>query len=217
MDLASVIHYLAFVPAILVAITGHEFAHARVALWFGDTTAFDEGRVTLNPLAHLDPIGTFGMLFLGFGWGKPVPVNTHRLRHPRADLLVSAAGPGANLLAAILFALPLRMPPLMDLLYQFDLGHGAVLLFSTIVHFNLVLAFFNLLPLYPLDGSHVVQNLLPLNAALRFNAFSHRYGQFILLGVILSGYVLPVSIASLLLGPPLDFVEALLLDSSGSR
>ena len=211
MNPEQILYYLLLIPGLLVAVTCHEFAHARVALAFGDDTALREGRVTLNPLAHLDPLGTFGMLFAGFGWGKPVPVNIHALRYPRADLFVSAAGPGTNFLLAFLCALPLRVPALLEMLEHFGMLAGAQLFLSSLVGINLRLAFFNLLPIHPLDGSHVLQNLLPLNAAMRFHELNQTYGYILLLGLILSGYILPVSITSLVLGPPISFVESLLL------
>ena len=128
MDPQTIVYYLTFIPAIVVAITGHEFAHARVALLFGDPTAQQEGRVSLNPLVHLDPIGLLGIIFIGFGWGKPVPVNPRLLRHPKADLLVSAAGPGANLLLALLAGLVVRIPWVLKGFDLLGVSTGAVIL-----------------------------------------------------------------------------------------
>ncbi len=102
MDTSPIVYYLLLIPTILTAITCHEFAHAWVALKFGDRTAADRGRVSLNPLAHLDPLGTLALLVVGFGWGKPVPVNPNAFRSRWAELWVSAAGPGTNLLLAFL-------------------------------------------------------------------------------------------------------------------
>lgn len=210
MDPATAIHYLTFIPAILVAITFHEFAHARVALHFGDTTALREGRVTLNPLAHLDPLGTFGMLFLGFGWGKPVPVDRSAMRSPRADFYVSAAGPTSNLVIAAVCGVIYQMPGLGEWLELYDLRAGTYLLLYAVIRFNLVLALFNFLPIYPLDGSHMLENLLPLNAAARFHDFNRHYGHVVMIGLIASGYLLPVSPVWLLLGPPMEFLLNLL-------
>ena len=210
-DPETTIYYLTYIPSIVVAITCHEFAHARVALAFGDTTALEEGRVSLNPLVHLDPIGTLGIIFAGFGWGRPVPVNRSFLRHPRADLLVSAAGPLTNLLLAVLGALVIQVPLVSRALEMFGIASGAHLLGFTFVRLNVGLALFNLLPIFPLDGSHVLENLLPLERALRFQQFNQAYGSWILIALMLSGRVLPVSLLSLVLGPPMQFLLSLLL------
>jgi Zn-dependent protease len=211
LDPGVALYYLTFVPAIIIAITGHEFAHAWVAYRFGDTTARDEGRVSLNPLAHLDPVGTLGIIFVGFGWGKPVPVDPTRLRHPRADLLVSAAGPLTNLLLAALGAIPLRIGGVMEWLRQIGFGNAAAVLFPMFIQVNLMLAVFNFLPLGPLDGSHVLEQLLPLRQGLRFREFNRSYGYLLLMLLILSGYLLPVSILSMLLSPIIHFFQSLLL------
>ena len=213
MDTGTIVYYLSFVPAIIIAITCHEFAHARMAYIFGDPTAHEQGRDTLNPLVHLDPIGTLGIVFMGFGWGKPVPVNVSRLRHPRADLVVSAAGPMANLLVAMLAGLLLRIPGSLPRLASWGLADGAVILASMTVHVNLMLAFFNFIPLGPLDGSSIVANLLPVRASVLFQKLNRAYGSYILLALILSGYLLPVSIFSLVLGPPINFFTDLILGS----
>ncbi|MBI3010180.1 MAG: site-2 protease family protein [Candidatus Omnitrophica bacterium] len=207
----SIVYYLAFIPTILVAITLHEFAHARVALAFGDTTAHQQGRVSLNPLVHIDPIGFLGILLVGFGWGKPVPVDASQLRHPRADLLVSAAGPLTNFILAALAALLVRFPAILELLSGLGLGLGAAILITIFVQTNLVLALFNLIPIGPLDGAHVIQNLLPASYARQFAQFNHSYGYILLLLLVLSGYVMQRSILSAILGPPLQFFTSLLL------
>ncbi len=210
MNAPAVVYYLIFIPAIIIAITGHEFAHAWVALKFGDPTAQQQGRVSLNPLVHIDPIGFLGLMLVGFGWGKPVPVNAGRLRHPRADLLVSAAGPGMNLLLAALMGLVVRIPGVAEGLLRVA-GPWAGAAVGMFVHINIMLAVFNFLPFHPLDGSHVVQNLLPLRAGMRVQQFNRRYGYLLLMGLILSSYVLPVSPLSLLLGPPISFFKSLIL------
>ena len=146
---------------ILWAITIHEFAHGWVAHKCGDDTALHAGRLTLNPLAHLDPFGTLCFLIAGFGWAKPVPVNPYNFRNPRRDdILVSVAGVCANLLSALAFALIL-----------------------------LVLIFFNLIPIPPLDGSHVLEQFLPWGLRERYNRDIKPYGMFILMGLI---FILPM-------------------------
>ena len=208
---ATVADYLVLVPSLLVAITVHEFAHAWVAYRNGDPTAARLGRLSLNPLVHLDPLGTLGMLFVGFGWGKPVPVNRSLLRHPRADLWVSAAGPLTNLGLAYLTGALVRLPPLWDGLAALGLTPWAAMLVPAFVQLNIMLAVFNFLPIGPLDGSRVVENLLSLSAAPRFRRFNASYGSLLLLGLIVSGYVLPVSPLSLLLDPPITFFRQLFL------
>jgi len=141
----------------------------------GDPTPKEQGRVTLNPIAHLDPIGTLLLLIFGLGWGRPVEVNPLNFRKQRwDDMMVAAWGPMSNILVAVLFALPFR----------FNLASGREDLFITIILINLLLAFFNLLPVFPLDGSHVVENLLPPRSATRFEQFSRRYGIILLLVII---------------------------------
>lgn len=186
------------VIAFLMAITIHEFAHARAALAAGDDTAKLAGRVSLNPLDHLDPIGTifFAMMMLsgfGIGWAKPVPVNTFRLKSPRWDSLkISLWGPLSNLLLALALTILYRLiivpfaEPYMDLV-------------EACIWINLALAFFNLIPVPPLDGSHILSSLLPIEMARSFDATVGRYGMFILVALIFTGLtraivVVPASI-----------------------
>ncbi len=147
-------------PAILFSLTVHEFFHAWTAHKFGDDTAKDMGRLTLNPLAHLDLLGTISLFISGFrfGWAKPVPVNPFNLRNPRvADIWISAAGPLSNLGLALIFGIIFRAVLEMQLNIPEPI---AIFLFLS-VSINVSLAFFNLIPLFPLDGSHVLRNLLP--------------------------------------------------------
>lgn len=211
LDPGTMLYYLTFLPSMVVAITCHEFAHAWIAWKLGDSTAYANGRVTLNPLAHLDPIGTIGLVLVGFGWGRPVPVDVTRLRHPKADLLVSAAGPATNFALAALAALPLRSPTIMQGLGQLGVGTAALVALPMFIHINLLLAVFNILPIGPLDGSHVVESLLPFRQGLRLRQFNRAYGTLIMILLILSGYLLPVSILSLLLRPAINAVTHLLI------
>jgi Zn-dependent protease len=211
------IYYCTLVPAILIAITCHEYAHARVALWFGDDTAARQGRVSLNPLAHLDPWGTIMIVLVGFGWGKPVPVDVRRLRHPRANAYVSAAGPLTNFFLAVVASLLFRVyataiAPSATQEIAFTLIAFCIAIF---VQINLALCFFNLIPLFPLDGSHVLGSLLPATLARRVQAMNYRYGAPILLTIVLLGYVTHVPLFSLVLGPPIRFCLGLLLGDIG--
>ena len=154
--------------ALTIGITVHEFAHAKFADLAGDPTPRAAGRVTLNPLAHYDLVGTTLILLFGMGWGKPVPTNPMLYRNPRRDALrVSLGGIGANLVTAALFGLVLRAGLISSPGFQ-DLAFEIVLI-------NLILAFFNLLPLYPLDGSHALVWLLPRDAAQRLGRFYQQY------------------------------------------
>lgn len=205
---SALLYYGALLPSMLGAITFHEYAHARVALLLGDPTAQQQGRVSLNPLSHMDPLGTLSFLLVGFGWGKPVPVNRSRLRHPRSDFFVSAAGPCTNLLLAFLAAQIFKLPALWDRLATTGLASSAQALGLVFIHINLALGLFNLLPIHPLDGSHVVQNLLPPEQASRFERLNRSYGPILLVILFASGYVLPVSPIGAVLGPAVQFLKA---------
>ena len=200
-------YYLILAPALLLAITCHECAHAAVARLCGDPTAQRMGRLTLNPLAHLDPLGTLMIFLVGFGWGKPVPVDVSRLRHPRADALVSAAGPLTNLLLAWLASRLLRLTAPPE-----GAGHSlSSLLLIVLVELNLGLCFFNLIPLFPLDGSHVFEHLLPGSVAGPVAVFNRRYGGLILLGLVLAGRFTRFDLFSTVLAPPIRFFHTLWL------
>lgn len=147
-------------PAILFSLTVHEYFHAWTAHKFGDDTAKDLGRLTLNPMAHLDLLGTISLFISGFrfGWAKPVPVNLFNLRNPRvADTWIAAAGPLSNLGLALIFGIIFRALGEM----QINVPEAIVIFLYLAITINVSLAFFNLVPLYPLDGSHVLRNMLP--------------------------------------------------------
>ncbi|HJN16852.1 MAG TPA: site-2 protease family protein [Armatimonadota bacterium] len=194
--------FLSFLIAILVALTVHEFAHAKAAQKAGDPTAEQAGRVTLNPFAHFDPIGTTMILIGGFGWGKPVPVNPTLFKRPRLDnILVSLWGPLSNFITATTFAIPLKFGIVPE-------GYEIVLI--AIVYMNLVLGIFNLIPIYPLDGSHILIGLLPLVQARKVEEFYHRFGIFALIIVIMSG------VTRYIVGLPVLIIFALLTTPFGS-
>lgn len=182
-------------PAILFGLTIHEFSHGWVAWQLGDPTAKMMGRLTLNPLKHLDPIGTVALFLFRFGWAKPVPIDPRNFRHPTRDMAIaSLAGPAANLLTAAVSGLVLRM---LDL---FHVSGFAWTLTSYFVLFNLILCFFNLIPIPPLDGSRLLYHLLPPNLAAGY-ARLERYGFLILIGIILVGEMTGVSLLSLYITP----------------
>ena len=172
--------------ALVVGITFHEFSHAFVADQLGDHRPRAMGRVSLNPLAHIDPMGAVFFVLAGFGWGKPVMVNSYALRPGRIGLsMVAAAGPIANLIVAIVFAVALRVMVIAGS----DLGLVAEILFFTIFY-NLALGLFNLLPIPPLDGYNLALGLLPPRQAFSLQRFAP-YGFIVLLALILLSYGAP--------------------------
>jgi Zn-dependent protease len=170
---------LAFVVVVAVlvfSLTIHEFAHAWMADRLGDPTPRSHGRLTLNPLAHLDWLGTIMLFLIGFGWGKPVPVDAYNFRSPRRDMtLVAVAGPASNLLGALVMAFIAA--------HLFNGGWIATAL-TLAVQMNIMLAVFNLIPVGPLDGSRVLSGLLPHHLAYEFDEVMERYGLYILLLLI---------------------------------
>jgi Zn-dependent protease len=182
-------------PAILFGLTIHEFSHGWVAWQLGDPTAKMMGRLTLNPIKHLDPIGTIALFLFHFGWAKPVPIDPRNFRHPTRDMAISGlAGPAANLLTAAVSGLILRV------LILFHVGGFVATLTSYFVLFNLILCFFNLIPIPPLDGSRLLYHLLPPNLAQGY-ARLERYGFIILIGIIFLGQITNVNLLWLYMGP----------------
>ncbi len=173
-------------PVILFAVTIHEVAHGYMALRKGDPTAKMAGRLTLNPLKHLDLFGTLAFVVTGMiGWAKPVPIDARYFKNPRRDMIwVSLAGPAANLAAAFVFAQIIRV--LYYPTFSQDEAFIVELLFRVVV-INVGLAVFNLLPIPPLDGSHVLEGLLPPRAAMSYARLAP-YGIFILLGLVFLGW-----------------------------
>ena len=189
---------------IILAITIHEFAHAWVADHLGDPTPRFQGRVTLNPLAHLDPIGTALMFFVGFGWGRAVEFDPHNLKDPVKDAaLIALAGPVSNLLLALIFTLGL---PFLGSAIGFPITATSALI-QMAVTYNVMLAIFNLVPVYPLDGSKILFALLPRQMAWEYDVMMNRFGTFILLALILP-IVNGSSAVSLLISPVIDFVAS---------
>lgn len=172
------------IPALLIALTVHEYAHGRVANWLGDPTAKLMGRLTLNPVAHLDPIGLIMLWLFQFGWAKPVPVNPYYFRNGRQGMmLVSFAGPGSNILLALATAFLIGILGKL----QVDIGAFEKVLWLT-YSYNIVFAVFNLLPFPPLDGSKIVASLLPGQMAAAFERIEP-YAPFILMGLIYLGVI----------------------------
>ena len=190
MELSIIQKIVIYALPVIFAITVHEAAHGYAARYFGDMTAQEEGRISLNPLKHIDPFGTIILpaltVMLGgilFGWAKPVPVNFGRLRNPKKDMLwVAAAGPASNLVMAILWALVLKS----SLSMPDAIAVPLLLMAKAGVMINIVLMVLNLLPLPPLDGGRIAVSLLPNNLARSF-AQLERYGFVILIVLLFTG------------------------------
>lgn len=194
--------------ALLVGVAFHEACHALVANSLGDATPRSQGRVTLNPLAHLDPAGTMMMAFVGFGWGKPVQFNPYGLKvSPKtAILLVSAAGPVSNFVAAFLLALPIKLGwvpyinPFGSVLGVSGTNEYIGLFLTGAVYLNVILGVFNLIPIHPLDGFKVVVGLLPGELSTEF-AKLQQYGPGVLMLLIALPFVTGYNPLSQIIGP----------------
>lgn len=198
LNLPSLTEILLLLPAILIGLTFHEFAHGWVADRLGDHTARHQGRLTLNPLAHIDPMGFLMLILFKFGWAKPVPVNPYNMRgDPSRNMLVVAlAGPVANIIVAIVTAV------LIGLGLANFIPYGEYLLYLTL-QINVVLAVFNLIPVPPLDGSKILAGLLPGQSHFIYQM--ETYGTIILLLLLFTG------VLGKILWPMVSFIVSLLL------
>ena len=188
-------------PPIVFALTVHEFAHAWAADRLGDPTARLMGRLTMNPLAHLDPLGTLLIFLVRFGWGKPVPVDPRYLKNPKRDMLwIALAGPASNVVAAALFGTVFRYLPDGAL----EWGE-AITVLQYAVFINLVLAFFNLIPLPPLDGSKILSGLLPLRQEMAYRRAEHSLS-IVLILLILAGSFLRFPVIGRVIMPPVHLL-----------
>jgi len=200
---ANPLFFIGWLIALVIGITIHEFAHAYTAYRMGDSTAKMAGRVTFNPIAHMDPLGTLMLFLAGFGWGKPVPVNPFQLRHGRwGQVLVSLSGPLSNIIAAAIFALPLRI------LITANVETPAIVIqvLQAIIELNLILAIFNLIPIPPLDGSRILTALAP-RAFSGIMAEIERIGPFVLLGIIVLTIVMNIPLFSRIILPLVSKIE----------
>lgn len=186
------------VVALVIAITIHEFSHALVADRLGDPTPRSQGRLSLNPLRHLDPIGTIMIFLVHFGWGKPVQIDPYNLKNPKRDeLLISLAGPASNLLLAALLSLIIRFFPLNNL---------SGIIIYTIIQLNVVLAVFNLIPIPPLDGSKIFLNLLPNNTSSQWQETFDRYGFILLIIFLFIPIINGTTLVSIIITPIINII-----------
>lgn len=203
----SPLSFIIFVGVLLITLAVHEYAHARAAEELGDPTARLMGRLTLNPLAHIDPIGSLMILLVGFGWGKPVPFDPYNLKNPRKDsAIISIVGPLSNFVMAIIGAVLLRA------LMGIDMGvlsSFAIVILPFFIQINLVLGLFNLLPFAPLDGFKVVAGIIPEDQAKEWYSLE-KYGFLFLLA-----FILPLmgnrSMLDIVLDPAVSFFYQLLV------
>ncbi|MBW1903287.1 MAG: site-2 protease family protein [Deltaproteobacteria bacterium] len=191
---SDISQWIVRIPVLLFAITIHEYAHGKAALRLGDPTAKNMGRLSLNPLPHIDPFGAICLFLFNFGWAKPVPVNPRYFKNIRRDIIIMAlAGPLANIMVAFLSGILIRY-----VLFPWDIYCMGLIY---MLFMNIGLGLFNLLPLPPLDGSHVMENVLSPAAAQKYRDFG-RYGPFLLIGIIfLDNFAHTGILSGLLIGP----------------
>lgn len=202
------IAFLFYFAALILAIGFHEFAHAFVADRLGDPTPRLQGRLTLNPFAHLDPIGTILMLLVRFGWGKPVQFDPFNLRHPKRDAaLISLAGPASNILVATVCSLILRFLVFGPISLGM-VGDILVTFLTQMIAVNVVLAIFNLIPIHPLDGFKIVGGLLPDDQARQWYELE-QYGFIFLIFLLLP--IFGGSPIHTIMAPPINFLLRILL------
>lgn len=179
--------FILIIIALTISLTFHEYGHAIVAKFYGDNTAEKAGRLTLNPVAHIDPMGLLMVVLIGFGYAKPVPTNPANYSSPWGTLFVAAAGPAMNLLVAIvtinfyLFGIQAG--------WGFVAGQGGAFFFSYLALINLLLMLFNLIPIGPLDGHYILPYLLPRKLARQYYFYNQRYGTYALLGLVLLNFI----------------------------
>ena len=201
-------NYILIIPSILLALTIHEYAHAWMANRFGDPTSKMLGRLSLNPFIHLDPIGTLMLFLVGFGWAKPVPVDIRYFVNPKRMMLwVALAGPLSNIFLALIFGLLIVLFSTSNLMYNQNTAIiGNLLLYS--LQINLALAFFNMFPIPPLDGSKILRGIL----SYEFDNFLNKLeqlGPIILIGIILIGYLSGFSIIWFVIIPLINLFSSI--------
>lgn len=194
------VQFLVSAAALVSAVTVHEFAHAWMAVRLGDPTPKLQGRLTLNPLSHLDPLGTLMLLLVRFGWGRPVQFDPFNLENPRRDsAIISLAGPASNLILASALSIILRISQ-----FPFSSIEFIAPFIPPFIVLNVVLAIFNLIPVHPLDGGKILVGLLPPKDAATADRFMQKYGIFILIFLIFP--ILGSSLVFSIISPVIDFL-----------
>jgi Zn-dependent protease len=195
--------------ALIPALTFHEWGHGYMAHRFGDDTAKNAGRLSLNPFVHLDPIGTIAIFLIGFGWARPVPVNPRLYRNHWGNFWVPFAGPLMNIILAFAFAMLLNFkgyliagPESAQMLINF---------FQISLFLNLALCFFNLIPIGPLDGSYILTHFLPYGTSFKFTQWNARHGSMFLFGAIILDSFTNIGIIRLVIFTPVQIAAKLLL------
>lgn len=187
----QVVTFVLLLTTIVISLSFHEFGHAWSAKLYGDNTAQEQGRLTMNPIAHIDPIGLLMIMIIGFGWAKPVPTNPNNFNSFWATLVVAAAGPLANLILAFLAINLYALAATNG--YQFVQSESASTFFYLFTYINLLLMLFNLIPVGPLDGHYILPYFLPRTLARTYRDLNARYGAFAVLGLVLLSYAgLPI-------------------------
>lgn len=188
---------LIFLPGIILGLTVHEYCHALVAYKCGDSTAKDQGRITLNPIKHIDPLGFILLIFAGFGWAKPVQFNEQNLRNPKTDVIkIALAGPLSNAVIAMILSV-------VFVLFQSALTQEIPYsIFRSAIYINWALFIFNLIPLPPLDGSHLLLSMFKKHPVL-YDAL-YKYGSFLLFGLVIISFTTKLNVFPIL--PAIQFL-----------
>lgn len=210
-DLARV---LKFLPGIILGLTVHEYCHALVAHLCGDSTSKDQGRVTLNPLKHIDPLGFIMLIFAGFGWAKPVQFNEQNLRNPKTDIIkIALAGPLSNAVIAMVLSVIFSLLSNATINHTTNIWQTGSEVFIYAIYINWGLFIFNLIPLPPLDGSHLLLSQFKKYPAL-YNGL-YKYGSFLLFGLIIVSVVTKINV--LPIWPVIQFIGEGFLSLVGYR
>ena len=205
----DLVRVLKILPGIILGLTVHEYCHALVALMCGDSTAKEQGRITLNPLKHIDPLGFIMLIFAGFGWAKPVQFNENNLRNPRIDVIkIALAGPLSNALIAMIVSV-------IYVLFSSSISSLRIVdeIFRSAIFINWALFVFNLIPLPPLDGSHLLLSQFKKYPVL-YNAL-YKYGSFLLFGLVIVSFLTKINVFPIL--PVIEFLGKGFLSLLGSR
>jgi Zn-dependent protease len=214
MDHFDILRTVKYLPGIILGLTVHEFSHAIVAKWCGDNTSYDQGRVTLNPLKHIDPLGFILLLVAGFGWAKPVQFNEQNLKNPRTDVLkIAVAGPISNAILAMILSVILALCSRMMPIYTTNAVEVALEILLYAIFINWGLFVFNLIPLPPLDGSHILFH--PFRKYPEVHEWLYKYGSLALFMILIAGSVSGKNL--LPIGPAIQYLTQGFLGLVGYR